>query len=73
MRRAVASIALNISEAYGVSGGNRRVRVETALGSAVETLTALRVAEALGYCEIVSQVASLQRIVWRLEGWRKTL
>lgn len=49
LRRAITSIALNLSEADGNRGGNRRVRLETAHGSANEAKAALRIAVAWGY------------------------
>ena len=49
LRRAAASVALNVAEGYGSGGGNRRLRYFTALGSMRETMACLDVAEALGY------------------------
>ncbi len=54
LRRAAASVPLNIAEGAGVSGGNRRVRYQTALGSAYEVRACLDVAAALGYIDAVS-------------------
>jgi len=51
LRRASASVALNISEASGSSGGTRRERYRNALGSARETGACIDVAVALGYVE----------------------
>jgi len=51
LRRAVTSIALNLGEADGNRDGNRRMRLETAHGSANEAKVALRVAVAWGYVE----------------------
>ena len=51
LRRASASIALNVSEGSGSRGGTRRERYCNALGSARETTSCLDVAEALGYLE----------------------
>ena len=48
LRRASASVALNIAEGSGSSGGTR-----TALGSARETGACIDVAMALGYVERV--------------------
>ncbi len=48
-RRSCLSIALNISEASRVRGGNRRLRYQTALGSAEEARANLRIAAAAGY------------------------
>jgi four helix bundle protein len=49
LRRASASILLNLAEGAGSSRGTRRVRYESALGSARETLAALHVAQAWAY------------------------
>jgi four helix bundle protein len=49
LRRAASSVALNISEASGSSGGTRRERYRNALGSARETGACLDVAIACGY------------------------
>ena len=51
LRRAASSVALNISEGSGSSGGTRRERYRNALGSARETTACLEVAVALGYVE----------------------
>jgi four helix bundle protein len=49
MRRAGTSVVLNLAEGSGSTGGVRRVRYRTALGSARETKACLEAAEALGY------------------------
>jgi four helix bundle protein len=49
LRRAITSTALNLAEADGNRDGNRRVRLETAHGSANEAKVALRIAVAWGY------------------------
>ncbi len=46
LRRASASVALNIAEGCGSQGKNRRARYYNALGSARETLACLEVAQA---------------------------
>jgi four helix bundle protein len=51
MRRAVASMVLNLGEGMGSSGGTRRERYRSSLGSARETRAGLDVAAALGYVE----------------------
>ena len=53
LRRAAASVALNIGEGSGSSGGVRTQRYRTALGSARETGACLDVAVALGYLDDV--------------------
>jgi four helix bundle protein len=49
LRRAAASVALNVAEGSGSAGGVRTQRYRTALGSARETVSCLRTAEAFGY------------------------
>jgi len=51
LRRAAASVALNLSEGSGSTRGVRTQRYRTALGSARETAACLDVATALGYVE----------------------
>ena len=53
LRRASASVVLNMAEASGSSGGTRNARYRTALGSARETGACIDVAMALGYVERV--------------------
>jgi four helix bundle protein len=53
LRRAAASVVLNLAEGSGSFGRMRTMRYRTALGSARETLACLRVGEALGYVESV--------------------
>lgn len=70
LRRALASIALNTGEGAGSRRGNRRVRFETACGSAKESRCAYETADALGYVVLdVSIVDRLDRIAattWKL-------
>ncbi|PKN56795.1 MAG: hypothetical protein CVU56_14165 [Deltaproteobacteria bacterium HGW-Deltaproteobacteria-14] len=47
LRRAAASVPLNIAEGSGSLGGNRRARYANALGSARETWACLEVAAAM--------------------------
>lgn len=49
LRRAAASVSLNIAEGRGSHGGNRELRFRTALGSAREVQACLDVAAAWGY------------------------
>ena len=58
LRRAAASVALNVSEGSGSRGGTRRERYYNALGSARETGACLDVAEALGYLGRVDSVSA---------------
>ena len=53
LRRACASVALNVSEGGGSHGGTRRERYRNALASARETGACLDVAMALGYVDAV--------------------
>ena len=53
LRRASASVALNLAEGSGSAGGTRNARYRTALGSARETGACLDVALAFGYVEHV--------------------
>jgi four helix bundle protein len=49
MRRASASVPLNLSEGLYSQGRNREARLYNAMGSAKETLACIDVAAALGY------------------------
>src|SRR5688572_22267959 len=62
LRRAASSMLLNLAEGMGSSRGTRRVRFESALGSARETLAALHVAEAWGYLERDGDHATIDEI-----------
>jgi four helix bundle protein len=68
LRRAAASIALNLGEGMYSRGRNRQARYHTALGSAREALACLEVACALGYVAAVDAaiVAQLNRIIGTL-------
>jgi four helix bundle protein len=55
LRRAAASVVLNVAEGSGSFGRVRTTRYRTALGSARETLACLRVGEALGYIDAVPE------------------
>jgi four helix bundle protein len=68
LRRASASVALNVSEGSGSHGGTRAERYRNALGSARETGACLDVAEALGY---VSRIDAA--LLDRLDHVRATL
>lgn len=52
MRRAATSVPLNLAESDGMSGGNRRQRRLSALGSAREVVACLDVAEAMDYVRV---------------------
>ena len=68
LRRASSSVALNLSEGSGSSGGTRRERYRNALGSARETGACLDVAIACGYVEGVDR-----ELLDRLDRVRATL
>ena len=56
LKRAASSVALNIAEGSGSSGGTRRERYKNALGSAREVGACLDVAEAFGYGVVAQSV-----------------
>jgi len=68
LRRAASSVVLNIGEGSGSFGRVRTARYRTALGSARETLSCLRVAEAFGYVEAMPEglLARIDRVVGTL-------
>ena len=49
LRRAAASVLLNLAEGAGLRAGHARERFGTALGSAMEVRACLDAADALGY------------------------
>jgi four helix bundle protein len=55
LRRACASVALNMQEGGGSHGGTRLERYRNALGSARETGACLDVARALGYVRAIDE------------------
>jgi four helix bundle protein len=65
MRRAGTSVTLNVAEGSGSSGGNRRMRYRSALGSAREVMACLQSAEALGYIDEIDPqiIAGLQHVI----------
>lgn len=65
LRRAATSIPLNVAEAAGSTGGNRRQRYATALGSAYEVRACLDVATAMDYIAGLDhdQLDKLDRII----------
>jgi four helix bundle protein len=74
MRRAVASVALNMAEGMGNVAGHKRQRYQTALGSAREVMACVDVAKAMRYIGGVDTatvdrmdhvVATLTRLVYR--------
>jgi four helix bundle protein len=66
MRRALNSVGLNSGEGLSARGGNRTVRLESAMASGREAIMALRIAGAAGYVEserVAREVDALDRIV----------
>jgi len=49
LRRSINSVVLNLAEAAGSDGGNRRARLATARGSVYEARAAVQLAAAWGY------------------------
>ena len=71
LRRAAASVPLNVSEARRRIGGDRRHLFRIALGSAAESAAALEVAVGWGYLEreeVAEALALLDRI--QAMAWR---
>jgi four helix bundle protein len=68
MRRAAASVALNVSEGMYSRGRNRQARYHNAMGSMRETLACIEVGEALGYVDGVDARlrASIDHVVGTL-------
>jgi len=66
MRRALNSIGLNSGEGLFARGGNRTVRLESAMNSGREVIMALRIAGAAGYVDpqrIAREADTVDRIV----------
>ena len=72
LRRAASSVALNLAEGNGRRGADRLHHFRIAAGSADETRTALRLAEAWGHIDAAASadaLAYLDRVLamlWRL-------
>ena len=68
LRRAATSVPLNVAESSGVSGGNRRLRHATALGSAREVMACYDVATAMEYVPPITAEmrARLDRVIGTL-------
>jgi four helix bundle protein len=68
LRASASSVTLNIAEGGGAFGGTRRERYRSALGSARETLSNLRTAEAFGYVGAVPEevVAGMNHVIGTL-------
>jgi len=74
MRRAAASVALNVAEGSANTGGHKRQRYQTALGSAREVMACVDVGRAMRYVGDIDAavldrmdhvVATLARLVYR--------
>lgn len=66
MKRALNSVGLNAGEGLNARGGNRTVRLESAMASGREAIMALRIAGAAGYVaaeRVAREVDTLDRIV----------
>ena len=66
IRRAVSSVGLNAGEGLSARGGNRSVRIESAMTSGREVILGLRIAGAAGYLDaerVAKEVDSVDRIV----------
>ena len=71
LRRAMASVALNLSEGCGSQGKNRNARYFNALGSAREVGAALEVAMAFGYvngidAELLTRLDQIRATLFRI-------
>ena len=70
LRRALASVALNTGEAAGNRRGNRRLRFETACGSAQESRCAYEAAGAFEYVAVdgalVDRLDRIAATTWKL-------
>ena len=74
MRRAAASVALNVAEGSANTAGHKRQRYQTALGSAREVMACVDVAKAMRYVVDIDAttidrmdhvIATLARLVYR--------
>jgi four helix bundle protein len=68
LRRAMASVALNLAEGVGSFGGIKKQRYRTALGSLHEVVMALELARSLGYVtaidgELAANLARAGRMI----------
>jgi four helix bundle protein len=71
LRAALASVALNVAEAGGRTGGDRLHLVRIALGSLRESNAVLDVAVALGYLDQVPLAAERDRLGGLLYGLQR--
>ena len=66
VKRAVYSVGLNAGEGLYARGGNRTVRIESAMNSGREVILGLRIAGAAGYLDaerVTKEVDAVDRIV----------
>lgn len=66
MKRAINSVGLNSGEGLSARGGNRTVRLESAMTSGREVIFGLRIAGAAGYLDaerVAREIDTLDRIV----------
>jgi four helix bundle protein len=66
MKRAINSVGLNAGEGLWARGGNRTVRIESAMASGREVILGLRIAGAAGYLDsqrVAREVDNVDRIV----------
>jgi four helix bundle protein len=66
LRRALNSVGLNAGEGLSAHGGNRTVRLESAMASGREVIMGLRIAGAAGYVDparVAREVDVVDRIV----------
>jgi four helix bundle protein len=66
MKRAINCVGLNSGEGLSARGGNRTVRLESAVASGREVIIGLRIAGAAGYLapeRVAREVDALDRIV----------
>ena len=77
LRRAIASVPLNIAESAGRAGKDRRYLLTIARGSAIEARAAIRVAVAWGHVaerEVAEALQLIDRVcamLWRMLNKRK--
>ena len=66
LKRAINSVSLNSGEGLFARGGNRTVRIESAMTSGREVILGLRIAGAAGYLDaerVAREVDAVDRIV----------
>jgi four helix bundle protein len=71
LRRALASVPLNVAEGFYSQGRNRQARYYTALGSTREVLACFEVAEAMGMIpapdsQLADRIDRISRTLYRL-------